>query len=70
MTSKMLWGNTFSIYKILQRTEPDRDIYLAVRELAFLAVFEDDVGKLFLEDGSVRLMVFDEVTKEVVRWIP
>ncbi len=63
-------GQYVLYYKILQRTEPDRDIYLAVRELAFVTVFEDDVGKLVLEDETVRLLVFDDKAKEVVRWIP
>lgn len=56
--------------RILNRTEPDREIYLAVHELVYLNLFEEPVGKLLIEDEQVRLLVFDHATQEVVRWIP
>lgn len=60
----------FVIYQsILQRTEPSRKLYLAVRQSIFRSVFEEPIGKLMIEDEDVRLLVFDEQAKEVVRWI-
>jgi XisH protein len=63
-------GQYVLYYKILQRTEPDRDIYLAVQELTFIDVFQEDVGRLLLEDKTLQLLVFDVATQEIVRWIP
>ena len=63
-------GQYVLYYKILQRIEPDRDIYLAVQELTFIDVFQEDVGRLLLEDQTLRLLVFDVATQEIVRWIP
>jgi len=56
--------------KILDRTEPEREIYLAVRELVFIDVFEQPIGKILIDDGVVKLLVFDDAEEEIVRWIP
>lgn len=56
--------------QVLQRTEPDREVYLAVQELVFVNVFEEPVGKILLEDDLIRLLVFDDAKEEIVRWIP
>ncbi len=60
----------YTLYsKIVARTEPDREVYLAVQGLVFTAIFEEPVGQLLLEDGSIKVIVFDEDSEEVVRWI-
>jgi hypothetical protein len=55
---------------ILRRSEPDRQIYLAIHELAFVSLFEEPVGELLLEDEQIQTIVFDEQTEEILRWIP
>jgi len=56
--------------KALAANEPDRTLYLAVRLQVYRDVFQDPLGQLLLNDGSVRLLVFDPAKREVVQWIP
>ncbi len=49
---------------------PARDFYHeTVPGLVVPGVFEEPVGQLLLEDGSIKVIVFDENSEEVVRWI-
>ena len=54
---------------VLARVEPERTLYLAVRNSTFRTLFEEPLGRLLLEEG-MRLLVFNPKTEEVVRWIP
>jgi hypothetical protein len=59
----------FTLYQeILAATEPDRILYLAVREETWDGVFAEPIGQLLLNNRRIRLMVFNERTEEVVRW--
>lgn len=61
----------YALYQeILTRQEPDRVLYLAISEEAFLNVFEESLGKLFLESNRVNLVVFDYEEEVILRWIP
>jgi hypothetical protein len=53
----------FVLYRtILQTSEPERELYLAVREATYLAVFAEPVGQLLIQQEQLRLIVFDPVT--------
>jgi len=54
----------------LARVEPDRTLFLAVREQVFRDVFEEPMGIMLLANARVRLLVFDPERREVTRWIP
>jgi len=54
----------------LARKEPDRTLYIAVRAQVFRDVFQDSMGAMVLENGRLRLLVFDPDRREVVKWIP
>lgn len=61
----------FVIYHdVLKIAEPDRTLYLAVSRKISEQVFEQDVGKLMLDNQRLRLMVFDDAREEVLGWIP
>ena len=61
----------FILYRaVLQTTEPERQLYLAVREATYFAVFEEPLGHLLLEQEHVRLVVFNPELEEVIQWIP
>ena len=61
----------FVLYRtILQTTEPDRILYLAVREATFLALFEEPIGQLLMQQEHLHLLVFDPHSEEVITWIP
>jgi hypothetical protein len=45
-------------------------LYVAVREQVYDEVFEEPMGKMLLDNGRLRLIVFDPDQREVLRWIP
>lgn len=61
----------FILYEtVLQTTEPERQLYLAVREATYFAIFEEPVGQLLMQHRHIRLIVFNPETEEVSQWIP
>lgn len=63
-------GQYILYYDVLVKTEPDRVLYLAVHEEAFLSVFEERIGRLLLENNRVKLIVFDRKREVILQWIP
>jgi len=55
---------------VMHRTEPDRTLYLAVHNEAFIDIFDEPLGKLLLEDYQVRLIVYTIETEEILKWLP
>lgn len=53
----------------LARIEPERTLYLAIRQRIYVEVFEEEIGRMLLERGIVKLIVFDPKTEVVVQWI-
>jgi len=45
---------------VLQRSEPDRTLYLAIAQFAYERLFSTEFGKLAIEAHGLRLLVFDE----------
>lgn len=60
----------FILYrKALQKSEPARELYLAIRESVYLKLFvEPDVEDL-RADENLKLLVFNPDTEEIVKWI-
>jgi XisH protein len=54
----------------LAGVEPDRTLYVAVRAEVYTDLFEEPIGVMLLQNGRLRLLVFDPDRREVVRWIP
>lgn len=63
-------GQYILYHDILSRIEPDRVLYLAIREVVYLEIFEEPIGSILLENDRIRLIVFNPETEEVVKWIP
>ena len=57
-------------YDVLACLEPDRILYLAIREQIYDTLFEEPIGKVLLENNRFRLVVFNEYQEEILRWIP
>lgn len=55
---------------VLDEIKLDRFLYLAIRKVTFLGLFQEPIGQLLLTKKRVRLLVFDPKTEEVVQWIP
>lgn len=61
----------FILYQtILEATEPERSLYLAVREATYFALFEEPIGQLLIQKHQVHLVVFDPHQEAILRWIP
>lgn len=61
----------FILYRsVIAKTEPDRQLYLAVPQLAFVELFEEPVGRLLIEVEKLFLIVFDPQREEIKQWIP
>jgi XisH protein len=60
----------FVLYaQLLKRYEPDRTLYLAVSDSVGKTVFDEEAGLILLEDKILRLLTFDPLQEEIVKWI-
>ncbi len=61
----------FVMYRaVIGRLEPERTLYLAVRDNVFTALFEEPIGKLLIETANLYLLVFNPDSETIVQWIP
>lgn len=63
-------GQYILYHDLIGRSEPDRQLYLAVDEYAYADAFEEPIGQILLENGRLRLIVFDAEEEEIRRWVP
>ena len=56
--------------EVLNVTEPDRVLYLAIPHKVLFDLFEQPLGKLLLEKQGLRLIGFDPMREEIVKWTP
>ncbi len=62
----------FVLYEdALARSEnqSDRVLYLAIRADTYDELFTEPIGEMLLENGRLRLIVFDEITEVIITWI-
>ena len=60
----------FTLYHdILMKLEPQRILYLAIRESTFADIFEEPIGALLLENRRLRLIIFDPNQELIIKWI-
>ncbi len=57
-------------YDVLKKTDPDRELFLAVPEEIFADLFEEPIGKLLLENQRFSLIVFNPFAEVIQKWIP
>ena len=63
-------GQYFVYRSVITRTEPERNLYLAVHKEVFSDVFEEPLGQLLLTDYHVPLIIFDSQAEVILKWIP
>lgn len=63
-------GQYILYFDVLQEREPNRTLYVAVRQKAYEEVFEDPLGQLLLAKKRLKLVVFDDHTDTILQWIP
>lgn len=57
-------------HDILAENEPDRTLYLAIRMDVFTTVINKAFWNLLLRNNRLRLLIFDDIKQEILRWIP
>lgn len=67
---KYAMGGFVTYRAVIQRLEPERTLYLAVRDNVFTALFEEPIGKLLIESENLYLVVFNSDSETIVQWIP
>jgi XisH protein len=61
----------FILYRdILEQTEPERLLFLAITKKVYDDLFREPIGQLLLMREKLRLLVFDPEPGVVVEWIP
>jgi hypothetical protein len=55
---------------ILEETEPDRLIYLAISWKVYEDLFQEPIGQLLLRRQRLRLIVFEPRKGVIVQWVP
>ena len=67
------WENALGQYilylKILSGLEPDRTLYLAIRREIYVSFFSEEIVRVVLADGLIKLIVFDPVQEVITQWI-
>ncbi|OBQ09346.1 MAG: fatty-acid synthase [Anabaena sp. LE011-02] len=63
-------GQYILYHDILQQLEPNRRLYLAIRQETYSELFQEPVGKILLENQRLRLLVFDSEQEIILAWIP
>lgn len=61
----------YVLYRLLlNRIEPERNVYLAIPDKVYRELFAEPIGELVINDLPLRLLVIDVDKDEVKRWIP
>ena len=56
--------------QILNEMGIDRNLYLAISRLTFNSVFTIELGQVLLKNQIVKLIIFDDKSEAIVKWIP
>lgn len=62
-------GANILYHDILAKAQPQRSLYLAIREEVYYALFEEPIGSILLENQRVQLLIFDPEQEIVIKWI-
>ncbi|MEB3269811.1 MAG: XisH family protein, partial [Leptolyngbya sp.] len=58
----VLYQNALSIL------EPDRALFLAIREAVYVDLFEEAIGQLLLQRNLLQIVSFDPDQEVIIRW--
>jgi hypothetical protein len=61
----------FVLYRsVLGRTDPERELFLAIDQEKFDDLFEEPIGQLMREELRLQLIIFDPQREVICKWIP
>lgn len=55
---------------LLSNLDPGRELFLAISILAFEGIFSEPLGRLMVETYGLYLLVFDDIERKIVKWLP
>ncbi|NER45334.1 MAG: fatty-acid synthase [Symploca sp. SIO1A3] len=53
----------------LQRSQPERTLYLAIANAVYLDFFQEEIVQMVVENQRLKLIIFHPDKMEVVKWI-
>jgi len=60
----------YVLYRLLlNKVDPERELYLAVTDIIYDEIFSEPIGELVINDLPLRLIVIDPEQREVREWI-
>ncbi len=62
-------GQFFLYDTALAQSEPERTLYLAVRESVYHSLFTGEEGEALRQRAQARLIVFHDLKQEIKQWI-
>jgi XisH protein len=62
-------GQYILYQNILSRIDPGRILYLAIRHVTFLKIFEQEIGQILLENKVLKLLIFNPENEVIAQWI-
>ena len=63
-------GQFILYHDVLEESEPDRRLYLAIPTEILDDLFQEPIGQLLLKRQRVRLLVFEPEQGVIIQWIP
>ncbi|MBD2455686.1 XisH family protein [Nostoc sp. FACHB-87] len=61
----------YTLYQLLlNQVDPEREIYLAITDIIYEAIFSEPIGQLVISELPMKLLVIDSNKVEVKQWIP
>jgi hypothetical protein len=62
-------GQYILYHDVLAIKEPDRSLYLAVRNSVYLNTFQEPIGQLLIKNHRIKLLIFDAQKEVITQWI-
>lgn len=66
---KQALGQYLLYRAILEKTEQDEPLYLAVPEQAYKDIFSEELGTFLIQHYQLNLVVYDVDSEEILQWI-
>lgn len=54
----------------MDEVEPERVLYLAIRDVVFQDLFQEPIGEILLRKKRVKLVVFNAEEEQISKWMP
>lgn len=55
---------------LLKQVDPEREVYLAIPDIAYYSLFSEPIGELVIAELPLKLLIVDLQKTEVKQWIP